>query len=179
MSGPSLEEISGLLRPGETAVLVAPALRRVVLQLFSKCAVALTDRRVLVVAPVWPRGYGIDVECDREKCAMLGRKKRIDGSTVLALGFEDETISLFLAKKEREQVELLVASLGEVVKEEPEAAVLAQAEAEAEDFADAVDTFEKVHGPEALDEAEEALQELAALSELSIDEPRDEPHEKD
>lgn len=171
MGGASLEEISGLLQPGETAVLVAPALRRVVLQLFSKCAVALTDRRVLLLSPVWPRGYGVDLECDREKCTVLGSKKRIDGSTVLALGFEGETISLFLAKREREQIQLLVAALAEVVKAVPEAEVKAEAEAEAEDFAEAVDAFEKVHGPEALDEAEEALQELAALSLLSLDLP--------
>lgn len=173
MSGASREEISGLLQPGEATVLAIPAMRRVVLQLFSKCTIALTDRRVLILAPVWPRGYGIQAECDRTACAVLGNRSRLDGSTVVALGFGDETISLFLAKKVREEKDFLVAALRVNSEAEPETVAVALAEVEAEDFAEAVDAFEEAHGPEALDEAEEALQELAALSELTANEPND------
>ena len=174
MGGASLEDISELLLPGETAVLAAPALRRVVLQLFSKCTVALTDKRVLVLAPVWPRGYGIEAGCDRTRCIVLGNRNRVDGSTVLALDFGDETIFLFLAKKVKGEADQLVAALSADSVAEPGALAVAQAEVEVEDFAEAVDALEEVRGSEALAETGEALQELSALSELSSELSSDE-----
>jgi len=102
---------------------------------------------------------------------VLGNRNRIDGSTVLALGFGDETISLYLAKKAKEETDLLVAALSEGSRAEPKPVAVALAEVEAEDFAEAVDAFEESHGPEALDEAEGALQELSALSEIEAVEP--------
>ncbi len=103
--------VGGTLQPGEQIVAFAEGLMKVVLQLFNKCAVVLTDRRLIMLSPSWPWGYRIDGSLPRSQCAIMNLKRKFDGSSLLILKHPGGVTCLYFSRHWQPQTDLLVAAL--------------------------------------------------------------------
>jgi hypothetical protein len=103
--------ITEALEPGEQVIAFAEALVKVVMQLFNRCAIVLTDRRVILMAPSWPRGYKAEGSFPRSSCVILKTKQRFDGSTLLIIGHGAGVTCLYLSRPWQAQAEIIVKAL--------------------------------------------------------------------
>ena len=103
--------ITEALEPGEQVIAFAEALVKVVMQLFNRCAIVLTDRRVILMAPSWPRGYKAEGSFPRSSCVILKTKQRFDGSTLLIIGHGAGVTCLYLSRPWQAQANVIVNAL--------------------------------------------------------------------
>ncbi len=101
------------LEPGERVVVAADALLRVALQLFHRCGVALTDRRLILLKPSWPWGYKLDRAMSLEGCFLVNEKDRFDGSRLMVLKHRDVDgiIGLYFGRRWRDHSDAIVGAL--------------------------------------------------------------------
>lgn len=109
---PDDADILDYLHPGERLEEYARGLIRVALQLFRKCEVGVTDSRVLIMEPKWPRGYGLSRSFYRTACSVVNARVRFDGSTLVLLKSGEEILCLYFGRRVRDKANSIVRLLG-------------------------------------------------------------------
>jgi len=104
--------VAAALKPGEQVELSSEALARVKLQFFHRCAVYLTDRRLLIFKPAWPWGYKLNSSFWREDCQIHKFKKRPDGSRLLIIKQPAGVECLYFSLRWRSQGDQLIQAIG-------------------------------------------------------------------
>lgn len=89
----------------------AEALVKVVMQLFNRCALVLTDRRLILMTPSWPRGYKAEGSFPRSSCTILKTKRRFDGSTLIVISHGAGVTCLYLSRPWSSQAEVIIGAL--------------------------------------------------------------------
>ncbi len=108
MTKASLEgTIQEALEPGERRVAFADVLVRVVLQLFERSALVLTDRRLIVLSPAWPWGYKVDAAMDRAGCRLERYKERFDGSRLMIVRNDDRNLCAYFGRSWQKEADMI------------------------------------------------------------------------
>ncbi len=136
------ETIAEALLPGEQVEVSVRGLVKVVLQLFNRCVVVLTDRRLLVFSSPWSRGYKLEEGYARDACAVLSRKVRFDGSRLVVVRARGDTITLHFARSVQSEADAVCAALSAPV----DALGQANAEALAEESETQLQALEELGG---------------------------------
>jgi hypothetical protein len=117
----SVEDVIGLaVDPGELVLFQSKVLRRLTFQLFEKAVVVLTDRRLLIVSPMFPNDHEVTQVHLNTDCGVLNSKERFDGSRIVAIRHESGHLCLYFARPWRAQAEWICQTLGPAVDEPAE-----------------------------------------------------------
>lgn len=97
---------------GEQLEISSEALARVALQFFHRCAVILTDRRLVVLKPAWPWGYKLHASFQRADCSIMKSKKKVDGSTLMIVKHPTGVECLYFARRWSYEANGIVDAIG-------------------------------------------------------------------
>ncbi len=106
------DTVADSLEPAERVLIQCDGLMRIASQLFAKCKVVLTDRRLIVLKQTWPWGYKVGETHELSGCLLERRRERFDGSTILDIRDAEQSLRFYFARRWSEQAEAMVRALG-------------------------------------------------------------------
>ena len=106
------EALLKALQAGEETYVFVECLRRQKLKTFERAVVALTDRRLLVIGPVFPRGFDVREAHPLADCTVVNGKERIDGSRLMVLRHDRGTLCLYFGRSHREEADAILNAVG-------------------------------------------------------------------
>lgn len=115
-SGPvtySVEQVfAEALEVGEWIACFGECLRQIEPEGFERAAVALTQRRVLLVGPAHPAGYELKEAHDLHSCTIANGRERPDGSRLLVMRSATGAACLYFAPDHAQEAEAIVVAIG-------------------------------------------------------------------
>lgn len=98
--------------PGEQVFLSVECLRRIGNQGFERTILAVTDRQLLEIRPIFPWGYELHAVHPRDACRVVNGKQRPDGSRLLILRHESGPLCLYFQSTQGAEADAVFGAVG-------------------------------------------------------------------
>lgn len=104
--------VAQAMAAGEQVCLSVECLRRTEGQGFERTILAVTDRHVLEIRPIFPWGYELNSVHPRDACRVVNGRERPDGSRMLILRHESGPLCLFFQATQGAEADAIFGAVG-------------------------------------------------------------------